>query len=65
MMESAEAMRYRSDHRKRRAVRRQSRSALNVELRVNFQRAQYHHVETITDAPFEPQLAYWLALISM
>ncbi len=65
MMESAEAIAYRSDHRKHHAVRRQSRSARYVELGVNFQRAQYHHVETINHAPFEPQLAYWLALISM
>ncbi len=38
---------------------------VNVELGVNFQRAQYHHVETINRCTFEPQLAYWLALISM
>ncbi len=65
MMESAEQSRYRSDHRKHHAVRRQSRSHVNVELGVNFQRTQYHHVERSTDAPFDPQLAYWLALISM
>ncbi len=63
MMERQRQSRYRSDHRKHHAVRRQTGQHVNVELGVNFQRAQYHHSRRSTDAPFEPQLAYWLALI--